>query len=72
MDNIKEKLNKPILKRGLIMDSKRIDVFFEKHIGVGIRWAKFVYQLELSVSIPFITIVIGIGKDHRPPPSGKS
>ena len=42
---------------------KRFDVFFEKHIGVGIRWqTDFAFPFELSVSIPFVTFAIGFGK----------
>ena len=40
---------------------KRFDYFRENHIGLGIRWRSIYYQLELSISIPFVTFVIGIG-----------
>jgi len=40
---------------------KRFDVFFEKHIGIGLRWRSGVYKLELSLSLPFITITYGFG-----------
>lgn len=42
---------------------KRIDVFYEAHIGIGIRWQRrWAYELEISISIPFITLTIGFGK----------
>ena len=48
----------------LIMDKrKRIDAYFDNHFGLGVRWGSFAYQLEISVALPFVTIIIGLGKD---------
>lgn len=45
---------------------KRIDFFYEPHIGFGIRWQrKWSYELEVSVSFPFITMVLGFGKEMQ-------
>jgi hypothetical protein len=43
-------------------DHKRFDVFFEKHLGLGIRWMMDdgTFWCYLSVSIMFVTINIGI------------
>lgn len=41
---------------------KRIDIFFEKHVGIGLRWDKWKYPINLSLALPFITITIGFGK----------
>lgn len=44
-------------------DYKRVNIFFENHIGIGIRWSiDWMYQFELSISIPFITATIGFGR----------
>ncbi len=43
------------------MGNKRFDIFFEKHIGLGIRWDDWGFPIYLSISIPFLTITIGIG-----------
>lgn len=40
---------------------QRVDCFFERHIGFGIRWDEFVYPLHISISIPFVTFTIGFG-----------
>jgi hypothetical protein len=40
---------------------KRFDWFFDRHIGLGIRWDNFFFPLHLSISVPFITVNIGIG-----------
>jgi len=45
------------------MGRQRFDIFFEKHFGFGIRWDTGIYQLDLSISFPFFTITIGLGKD---------
>lgn len=45
------------------MGNKRFDIFFEKHIGFGIRWDSFSYALDLSIAFPFFTITIGLGKE---------
>ena len=45
------------------MDKRRFNIFFEKHVGLGIRWdTTWYYPFELSIAIPFITITIGFGK----------
>lgn len=46
--------------------NKRFDIFFEKHIGFGIRWDDYYYSFHLSIAMPFITINIGIGEDKIP------
>ena len=45
------------------MGTRRVDVFFEKHFGIGIRWRRFYYAFELSISIPFVTITLGLGPE---------
>lgn len=44
------------------MGYKRFDIFFEKHIGIGIRWDNMYYPLELSFSVLCLTITIGFGE----------
>lgn len=44
------------------MAPKRFDVFFERHIGIGLRWNSYEYPLHLSIAFPFFTITVGIGK----------
>jgi hypothetical protein len=41
---------------------KRFDWFFDKHIGLGLRWDNWLYPLHLSIAFPFVTITVGIGK----------
>jgi hypothetical protein len=43
-------------------EKKRFYVFRENHIGFGIRWRSWDYQLDISLSLPFFTVVIGIGQ----------
>lgn len=44
------------------MGSKRFDLFFERHIGIGLRWDRHGgYPLTLSLALPFVTITVGIG-----------
>ena len=44
-------------------DNDRLYIFKEQHIGIGIRWARnWNYQLDISIALPFFTVVIGIGK----------
>jgi hypothetical protein len=43
------------------MGSKRFDIFFEKHFGLGVRWEKINYSLDLSIAFPFFTITLGFG-----------
>jgi hypothetical protein len=40
----------------------RFCIFTERHIGFGIRWDAWVYELDISVALPFITINVGLGK----------
>ena len=42
-------------------DIGRFSLFFEKHIGFGIRWSKWRYPLEVSVALPFVTMTFGFG-----------
>ena len=42
----------------------RFYMLCEKHIGLGIRWSSFDYQLEISISLPFLTFVFGLGKQR--------
>lgn len=44
-------------------ERKRFSLFFEKHIGIGLRWSRWDYELVISVSIMCLTINIGIGKE---------
>ncbi len=47
------------------MQRKRFQMFFEKHIGLGVRWQfNFIYALELSVSLPFLTFTLGLGAEQ--------
>lgn len=41
---------------------KRFDVFFEKHIGLGLRWDTAWFPLQLSLAILCVTITVGFGK----------
>ena len=41
---------------------RRFAIFPEKHIGFGIRWDTWDYPLHLSISFPFFTITVGIGR----------
>lgn len=43
------------------MGNGRFCVFFEKHIGIGIRWDNWRYPLEISLALPFVTFTIGLG-----------
>jgi hypothetical protein len=38
-----------------------LDLHFDKHIGIGIRWTSFAGMLLISFSIPFITLQINLG-----------
>lgn len=44
------------------MGSKRINIFFERHIGFGVRWDRWAGRLDnslaVSLSIPFVTIEV--------------
>jgi len=44
------------------MGTRRFDVFFEPHFGLGLRWARgYGFWLNLSLALPFVTITVGIG-----------
>jgi len=43
-------------------DVDRFEIFFEKHIGVGIRWSTDFFAFHLSIAIPFVTVTIGFGQ----------
>ena len=44
------------------MVSRRFNIFFERHFGIGLRWGdSYEYPLHLSLALPFITITVGIG-----------
>lgn len=45
------------------MEKKRFVIFIENHIGFGIRWGRFNYQLDISIAILFVTVQIGIGRE---------
>lgn len=46
----------------LMIERGRFAIFFERHIGFGLRWDHLMYPFELSVSIPFLTVSIGFGE----------
>ena len=50
-------------------DSKRFEIFFEKHFGVGIRWESIHYPLHLSIALPFVAITIGFGRSKSKAPA---
>ena len=37
------------------MNNKFIDVFYEPHIGIGLRWYRADNHICISASIPFVT-----------------
>ena len=40
----------------------RLDIFADSHFGLGIRWrVNMFFLLEVSIAIPFCTIIVGIG-----------
>jgi hypothetical protein len=41
---------------------KRLDLIFEKHFGIGLRWDNWQYPVHLSLALPFFTITLGLGK----------
>jgi hypothetical protein len=52
--------------KGAVMRHKRFDMFFERHIGIGLRWElNWYYDVELSIALPFVTICVGLGKERR-------
>ncbi len=42
--------------------AKRFDLFFDAHIGIGIRWDNWLFPIHLSISFPFVTFTIGLGR----------
>lgn len=47
------------------MQRRKFSLFFEKHIGLGVRWElNFIYALELSISIPFLTVTVVLGAEQ--------
>jgi len=52
-------------KEGGEMSNKRFDIFFERHIGVGIWWDNYHYPFHLAVSLPFVSITIGFGAERN-------
>jgi hypothetical protein len=43
------------------MGHKRFEMFFERHIGIGLRWDHAGFPLHLSLALPFVTVTVGIG-----------
>lgn len=41
---------------------RRFDLFYEPHIGFGVRWRSLLFDLELSIAFPLITVTIGLGR----------
>jgi hypothetical protein len=41
------------------------DIFFDKQIGVSIRWTRYSGLFLISFSIPFITLQINLGTYHE-------
>lgn len=50
-------------------DIGRFSLFFEKHIGIGLRWDRWRYSLELSLALPFATMTLGLGRRLMPAPA---
>lgn len=48
-----------------MMEIPRFDIFFERHIGLGIRWDSCGYALRLSFAFPFVTITVGLGRSTQ-------
>ena len=44
------------------MGAKRFDIFFDKHVGIGLRWDNFIHWLDLSLALILFTVTIGIGR----------
>lgn len=43
-------------------EPKRFDIHLDPHIGLGIRWDAWDYQLCLLIELPFFIIKIGLGR----------
>lgn len=45
--------------------AKRLDLFIEKHIGLGIRWRSWgQHRFEISIAILCFTLSIGLGEQQ--------
>ncbi len=45
---------------------KRFEIFFERHIGFGVRWCVGgEFPLHVSVAFPFFTVTVGFGRRTR-------
>lgn len=45
--------------------TKRFEIFFDNHIGLGIRWENYPYKFCLSIALIFFTMTIGLGEDMQ-------
>lgn len=45
------------------MGRKRFNIYFDNNFGFCICWSSWIYQLEISIFLPFITIELGLGKE---------
>jgi hypothetical protein len=43
-------------------DLKRFDIWFEKHIGIGIWWRSEYFTFEVSLCLPFFAVSLGLGR----------
>lgn len=45
----------------------RIDVFFDAHFGIGLRWRRSIFfrGFELSLAMPFCCVIVGVGPRHE-------
>ena len=53
---------------GIMVAGKRFDLFFEKQICIGTHWRTgddAEYWFDISFSIPFFSLSIGIGKKKQ-------
>jgi outer membrane translocation and assembly module TamA len=46
------------------MGNNRFSLYFENHVGFGVRWRSWIYPLEISISVPFVTVFVGIGAER--------
>ena len=45
---------------------KRFDIFWDNHIGLGIRWATgWTHAFNLSIALVFFTVTIAFGKQFE-------
>lgn len=47
------------------MKYSRYAIYFDTHIGFSVRWFRFFYALDVRISVPFVTVFIGIGKEQE-------